>query len=107
MECVVTADGGIPLLSRVIDGGAAEISHTGTMNSLRAMAGPKEFLLIADSKLISYGNVTALIKAGTDFIAPAPASKVDDAVCAALDLEAATVVDYTPARDEDTPAGQR
>jgi transposase len=104
----VTGDGGIPLLSRVIDGGAAEISQiTGTMNNLRAMAGPKEFLLVADSKLISYGNVTALIKAGTDFIAPAPASRVDDAVYAALDLEAATVVDYTPARDEDTPARAR
>jgi transposase len=103
----VTGDGGIPLLSRVIDGGAAEISQiTGTMNSLRAMAGPKEFLLIADSKLISYGNVAVLMKAGTDFIAPVPASKVDDAVYAALDVEAATVVDYTPARDEETPAGQ-
>ncbi|MCW2869733.1 hypothetical protein, partial [Actinacidiphila oryziradicis] len=73
---VLAHHGGIPLLSRVIDGGAAEISQiTGTMNSLRAMAGPKEFLLIADAKLISYGNVTALIKAGTDFIAPAPASR--------------------------------
>lgn len=104
----VTGDGDIPLLSRVIDGGAAEISQiTGTMNSLRAMAGPKEFLLIADSKLISYGNVAALIKAGTDFIAPAPASKVDGTVYAGLDLDATTVVDYTPARDEDTPAAQR
>ncbi|MFD0070890.1 hypothetical protein ACFVIY_00350 [Streptomyces sp. NPDC127166] len=77
----VTGDGGIPPLSRVIDGGAAEISRiTGTMNCLRAMAAPKEFLPIADSKPISYGNVTALIKAGTGFIAPAPASEVDDTV---------------------------
>lgn len=104
----VTGDGGIPLPSRVIDGGAAEISQiTGTMNSLRAMAGPKEFLLIADSKPISYSNVTVLIEAGTDFIAPVPASEVDDAVYAALDVEAAAVVDYTPARDEDSPADQR
>ncbi|MFB8034217.1 IS1634 family transposase [Streptomyces sp. NPDC056004] len=104
----VTGDDGIPLLSRVIDGGAAEISQiTGTMGSLRAMAGPKEFLLIADSKLISYGNVAALIKAQTDFIAPAPAAEVDDTVYAALDLDAATVVDYTPARDEGIPAGAR
>lgn len=45
-----TGGGGLPLLSRVIDGGAAEISRiTGTMNSLRAMAGPKGFLLIVDS----------------------------------------------------------
>jgi transposase len=104
----VTGDGGIPLLSRVIDGGAAEISQiTGTMNSLRAMAGPKEFLLIADSKLVSYGNITALIKSTTPFIAPAPASKVDDAVYAALDLEAAPIVDYNPVRDENTPAEGR
>jgi len=104
----VTGDGGIPLLSRVIDGGAAEISQiTGAMKALRAIAGPKEFLLIADSKLVSYRNVTALIKAGTGFIAPAPASTVDDAVYAALDLDAATVVDYTPARDENTPAERR
>jgi len=93
----VTGDGGIPLLSRVIDGGAAEISQiTGAMKALRAIAGPKEFLLIADSKLVSYRNITTLIKAGTGFIAPAPASTVDDAGYAALDLDAATVVDYTP-----------
>lgn len=40
----VTGDGGIPLLSRVIDGGAAEIPQIiGTMNAPRATAGPKEF----------------------------------------------------------------
>ncbi|MGW5779153.1 hypothetical protein [Streptomyces sp. NPDC003863] len=34
---VVTGDGGVPPLSRVIDGGAAEISRiTGAMNCLRA-----------------------------------------------------------------------
>ncbi|MCX4870202.1 hypothetical protein OHU11_02555 [Streptomyces sp. NBC_00257] len=94
---MVTGDGGIPLLSRVIDGGAAEISQIiGTMNAPRAIAGPKEFQLIADSKLISYGNLAVLIKVGTDFIAPAPTSKVDGAVYAALDLEVATVVDPTP-----------
>ncbi|MGW5779154.1 hypothetical protein [Streptomyces sp. NPDC003863] len=47
-------------------------------------------MLIADSTLISYGNVTALIKAGTGFIAPAPTSKVDDAVYAALPRPART-----------------
>ncbi|QFQ99376.1 IS1634 family transposase [Streptomyces phaeolivaceus] len=104
----VAGDGGIPLLSRVIDGGAAEISQiTATMNSLRTMAGAKDFLLVADSKLVSYANVSALITAGTGFIAPAPASKVDDAVHAALDLAKATVVDYVPVRDENTPAPNR
>jgi transposase len=104
----VAGDGGIPLLSRVIDGGSAEISQiTGTMNSLRTMAAAKDFLLVADSKLVSYANVSALIAAGTGFIAPAPASKVDDAVYAALDLAKATVVDYVPVRDENTPAHNR
>jgi transposase len=104
----VTGDGGIPLLSRVIDGGAAEISQiTGAMKALRAIAGPKQFLLIADSKLVSYRNVVALTQAGTGFIAPAPASTVDDAVYTALDLDAAIVVDYTPARAENTPAERR
>lgn len=104
----VSGDGGIPLLSRVIDGGAAEISQiTGTMNNLRQMAGPKDFLLVGDSKLISYANVNALIAAGTGFIAPAPASKVADSVYAALDLDEATVVDYVPLRDEDVPDDKR
>ncbi|QHC21286.1 hypothetical protein [Streptomyces sp. GS7] len=47
----MTGDGGIPLHSRVIGGGAAEISQiTGTMNALHAIAGPKEFLLVAESE---------------------------------------------------------
>ncbi|MDQ0963432.1 transposase [Streptomyces sp. B4I13] len=104
----VSADGGIPVLSRVLDGGAAEVSQiTGTMNNLRVMAGPKDFLLVGDSKLVSYGNVGALIAAGVDFVAPAPAAKVDDCVYAALDLDEATVVDYVPVRDENTPADKR
>ncbi|MEU9157032.1 hypothetical protein AB0D59_42445 [Streptomyces sp. NPDC048417] len=38
----MTGDGDVPLPSRVIDGGAAEISQTtGTMDSLYAMAGPQ------------------------------------------------------------------
>lgn len=51
--------------------------------------------------------MAVLIKVGTVFIAPAPTSKVDDAVYAALDLEVATIVDHTPARDEDIPAIER
>ncbi|WP_241196794.1 DUF4277 domain-containing protein [Streptomyces sp. ADI95-17] len=104
----VTGDGGIPLLSRVIDGGAAEISQIiGTMNAPRAIAGPKEFQPIADSKLISSGNVAALIKVGDRFHRPGPHFQVDDAVYAALDLEVATVVDHSPVRDEDIPAAER
>ncbi|MCT2548077.1 MULTISPECIES: hypothetical protein [Streptomyces] len=44
--------------------------------------------------------MAALIKVGTDLIVPAPTSKVDDAVYAALDLEVVAVVDHTPARED-------
>ena len=67
----VVADGGIPVFHRAYDGGAGEIAQVvDTMNALRAMAGPRSFLLIGDSKLISYTNVTAMVDAGVTFIAP-------------------------------------
>ncbi|MFB7328321.1 DUF4277 domain-containing protein [Streptomyces sp. NPDC056190] len=51
----VSADGGIPLHARVFGGGAAEVSQVvGAMKDLRAMAGERDFLMVADSKLVSY-----------------------------------------------------
>ncbi|MGW1106881.1 hypothetical protein [Streptomyces sp. NPDC002540] len=44
---------------------------------------------------------------GGAFIAAAPASAIDDAVYAALDLDAATVVDCIPALDENTLLDRR
>ena len=56
----VTADGGIPIFHRAFDGGAGEIAQVvGAMESLRAMCAPRRFLLVGDTKLISYGNVAA------------------------------------------------
>ncbi|MEV7357982.1 IS1634 family transposase [Kitasatospora sp. NPDC091276] len=89
----VSGDGGIPLFHRVYDGGAGEVAQVvGAMNALRKMAAPRDFLLIADSKLVSHSNVTALLDAKVAFIAPAPAAKVPDEVYAALNLEDARVV---------------
>ena len=69
----VTADGGIPVHARVFGGGAAEVSQVvGAMKDLQGMAGEQDFLMVADSKLVSYANVTALLAAGVDFIAPGP-----------------------------------
>ncbi|MEU2718511.1 hypothetical protein [Streptomyces sp. NPDC007205] len=49
----VSADGGIPLRARVFGGGAAEVSQVaGAMKDLRAMAGKRDFLMVADSKLV-------------------------------------------------------
>jgi transposase len=104
----VTADGGIPLHARVFDGPAAEVSQVvGAMKDLRTMAGTRGFLMVADSKLVSYANVTALLAAGVHFVAPVPAAQVKDGVYAALDPALATVVNWVPDRDAAKPAERR
>lgn len=104
----VSADGGIPVHARVFAGGAAEVSQVvGAMKDLRGMAGEQKFLMVADSKLVSYANVTALLTAGVDFIAPVPAAQVKDEVYAALDLNGAQLVNWVPGRDAGKPAGER
>ncbi|MFJ7280217.1 IS1634 family transposase [Kitasatospora sp. NPDC098663] len=104
----VSGDGGIPLFHRVYDGGAGEVAQVvGAMNALRKMADRRDFLLVADSKLVSHPNVTALLDAKVAFIAPAPAAKVPDEVYAGLDLEDARVVDYAPDRDKGKPADRQ
>src|SRR6266545_1500927 len=64
----VTADGAIPVFARAYDGNAAEISQvTDTMYALQALAASRSFLLVGDSKLISYANVTAMHDAQVTF----------------------------------------
>ena len=97
----VTADGGIPIFHRAYDGNAAEISQVvDTMEHLRVLAGPRTFLLIGDSKLISYTNVTAMIAAKVTFIAPLASSRVPAGLFAGLDPAVATVVEYTAERNQ-------
>jgi hypothetical protein len=104
----VTADGAIPLLHRAFDGGAGEVAQVvDTMNRLKTLAGPRSFLLVGDSELISCANVTAMIDAEVTFIAPLAASRVPDGLLASLDPAAATVVDYIAGRDEDRPFWDR
>ncbi|MEV5012336.1 IS1634 family transposase, partial [Streptomyces sp. NPDC055692] len=80
----VTGDGGVPVFHRIYDGGAGEVAQVvGAMNALRTMAQQRNFLLVADSKLVSYPNVSALLDANVAFIAPAPAARVPDSIYAA------------------------
>lgn len=100
----VTGDGGIPVFSRVYSGGAAEVAQViDSMKALRALAGERRTLLVADSKLVSWPNVTALVAAKAEFIAPLPAARVPDGFYAGLDLQAAAEVPYAPARAETRP----
>ncbi len=80
----VTADGGIPVLARAYNGGAAEIAQVeGALRGLRELAGPREFLLVGDRTLVSYRNLTAIDDATVRFLAPAPTSIVPPEALAA------------------------
>jgi transposase len=104
----VTGDGGIPVFHRAYDGGASEVAQVaGAMTALKKMAAPCDFLLIGDSKLVSYTNVSAMIASGAEFIAPASKTYVSADELAALDLGSATVVDYVAQRDAGKPAAER
>ena len=104
----VSADGGIPVWHRAYDGGAGEVAQVvDAMSHLKTLAGQHGFLLVGDSKLISYGNVTAMLGGEVTFIAPLAASRVPAGLFAGLDLAAATVVDYIAERDGDKPSWER
>jgi len=101
-------DGGIPVYHRAYDGGAAEVSQvTGAMTAPKKIAGTRAFLLIGDSKLVSYDNVAAVAGKGCTFLAPASKTYVKAAELAACDLAQATQVSYTAQRDAHKDPGQR
>ncbi len=97
----VSGDGAIPVFARAYDGNAAEITQViDTMHALRKLAGPRSFLLVGDSKLISHTNVTAMNETQVTFIAPLAASRVPDGLFAGLDPAQAEPVDYYAERDD-------
>ena len=104
----VTADGAVPLLATAVSGNSGEITQVvSAIARFQKTAGVKRFLMIGDSKLVSYGNLAALSEAGVEFIAPLAASATDAAVFAALDPEAAARVEYVPLRAADRPTMDR
>ena len=104
----VTGDGGIPILHRAFDGRAGEVNQVvGAMESLRTMCAERSFLLVGDSKLVSFENLRQMIAAGVTFIAPASKLYVDADTLAGCDFDAATPVDYVAQRDHDKPADRR
>ena len=95
----VSGDGGIPVFHRAYDGKAGEVNQVvAAMEALRKMAGEKTFLLVGDSKLVSYTNLSAVVAAGVTFVAPASKSYVGTDVLAACDKALASAVAYVPER---------
>ena len=85
------ADGAVPVFFKPYDGGAGEVSQVvAAMEALRRLAGPRTFLLVGDSKLLSYTNIAAMIEAGVTFLAPASKSFVPLQVLANCDYDTAT-----------------
>lgn len=104
----VSADGAIPLLATAISGGIGEITQVvSAIARFQKTADVKRFLMIGDSKLISYGNLAALCGAQVEFIAPLAASATDTGVFAALDPATAERVEYVPTRVADRPSMDR
>ena len=102
------ADGAVPVFWAPYSGGAGEVSQVvGTMEALRRLAGPRRFLLVGDSKLLSYPNIAAMIGAKVTFLAPASKSFVPAEVLAGCDYQAASPVRYVAQRDMNRPADQR
>ncbi len=104
----VSADGGIPLWHRAYDGGAGEVAQVvPAMEALSKLAGERRFLMVGDSKLVSYPNLAAIVQARVSFIAPASKSYVGAEVLAACDFDDAAVVDYVAQRDADRSPEER
>jgi transposase len=102
------ADGGVPVFFKPYDGGAGEVSQVvGAMEALRRLAGPRRFLLVGDSKLLSYTNIAAMIEAGVTFLAPASKLFVPAQVLAGCDYDAATPADFVAERHRRLPPDQR
>jgi transposase len=104
----VSGDGGVPVFHRAYDGGAGEVAQVaGAMRALRKLAGPRRFLVVGDSKLVSYANLRDLLAAEVDFIAPASKTYVTAEVLAGLDVQAAAPVGYVAERDQGKDPAQR
>jgi len=104
----VAADGGIPIWHRAYDGGAGEVAQVvPAMEALSKLAGERRFLMVGDSKLVSYPNLRAIIEAEVTFISPASKSYVGSDVLAACDFDAALPVDYVAERDVDKSPEER
>lgn len=104
----VSADGGVPLWHRAYDGGAGEVAQVvPATEALSKLAGERRFLMVGDSKLVSYPNLRAIIEAKVSFVAPASKAYVGADVLAGCDLTDTVAVDYVAQRDAAKSPEQR
>jgi hypothetical protein len=80
------------------------VGRTWHVTALKQIAGPRPFLLVGDSKLISYTNAAAMGAQGVGFVAPLASARVPAGLLAALAPGAGAAVDYVAGRDASRPA---
>jgi hypothetical protein len=98
----------VPVFHRAYDCNVSEVTQVvATMTALTTMVAPRDFLLIGDSKLVSYSNLVAMTEAGVAFLAPASKTYVPADVLAALEIHVAVEVDHVAEWDLGKPALQR
>ena len=97
----VTADGGVPVFHRAYDGGAGEVTQVvPMMKALQRIATTRRLLIVGDSKLVSYDNLSTMHADEVTFVAPASKVYVKAEALAGLEVDRATRVDYVAARDQ-------
>jgi transposase len=103
-----TTAAGIPLFSKVVDGGRHEGSETGQLlERLRALAEPKRLLLVADSALVTGANLAAADGAKTRFVSRLPRRFNYEPAALALPKSAWRPLDYCSDRARRLPKDRR
>ena len=75
----VSADGAVPVHYRAMDGNTNDsVTHIPTWETLRQLAGRKDFLYVADCKLCSKATLTHIDKQGGRFITVLPRNRRED-----------------------------
>ncbi|NCO39111.1 MAG: hypothetical protein COZ06_13280 [Armatimonadetes bacterium CG_4_10_14_3_um_filter_66_18] len=101
-------DGAIPVWHEVLSGHSADVTTVvDTMHNLQKQLQVSNFLLIGDSKLLSYGNMFAIHRANNYFLGPLSARPELDREFLALQPERWPQLDYVSRRDQQKPPEQR
>ena len=104
----VAGDGGVPVFHRAYDGGAAEVAQVvPAMEALKKMAAERRFLVVGDSKLVSYKNLAAMEKAKVRFVAPASKTYTPAKDLGTRGTAAAALVAYVAERDQAKEPSER
>src|SRR5207249_3878508 len=103
-----TSAAGVPLYGRVVGGGRHEGAETGELlERLRALAGPKKLLLVADSALVTKANLAAADASGIRFVSRLPRSfGYEDAALSVADTDWRTLA-YCSERSRRLPTAAR